>query len=114
MKKAPYTFHEAANLSEQFKHIIGKSFAPGSSFTIQCVAIAPFDQFNKNRFLNFYFLLNDEKSALDIDYKGLLYDVLIIGRSITEEFDFVQEDIGSWLSANQCFALQNAEIGSHL
>ena len=100
MKDAPYTLPEAEKLCTQFQYLVGKPFSKGSDAVISCVAIAPFDQNSKNRFTIFYLLFDDAETALQHEYKGLLYDVLVIASPPQDRNDLLQEDIYTWVSKN--------------
>ncbi len=100
MKRAPYTLPEAEKLCTEFQHLVGKRFNKDNDTTITCVAIAPFDQNSKNRFTIFYLLFDDAETALSHEYKGLLYDVIVIASSPQDRNDLFQEDICTWTSVN--------------
>ena len=100
MKTAPYTLTEAEKLCTEYQYLVGKPFKKESDATITCVAIAPFDQNSKNRFTIFYLLFDDAETALSHEYKGLLYDVVVIASSPQDRNDLHQEDICTWAAAN--------------
>ena len=100
MKQAPYTLPEAEKLCTQFQYLIGKPFSKDSDAIISCVAIAPFDQNSKNRFTIFYLLFDDAETALQHEYKGLLYDVIVIASSPQDRNELHQDDIHAWVSNN--------------
>ncbi len=101
MKKAPYSLKEAQQLCCDYQYLEGQPFENGSNSIIERVTITPFDEINKQRFLIFYFLFNNAESALAQDYRGLLFDVLVIARSVNDEHELLQEDIITWLTANK-------------
>ncbi len=100
MKTAPYTLPEAEKLCTEYQYLVGKPYGKDSDATISCVAIAPFDQNSKNRFTIFYLLFDDAETALSHEYKGLLYDVIVIASSPQDRNDLHQEDIYTWTHAN--------------
>jgi len=100
MKTAPYTLPEAEKLCTEYQYLVGKPFAKDSDATITCVAIAPFDRNSKNRFTIFYLLFDDAETALSHEYKGLLYDVIVIASSPHDRNDLHQEDIHTWTITN--------------
>lgn len=101
MKKAPYTLAEARELLSEYQYLLGQSFDREEKFVIDCVTIAPFEEAARQRFLIFYFLLNNAESALAQEYKGLLYHVLVIGRSKEDKHDLRHEELQMWLAENK-------------
>ena len=100
MKKAPYTLPEAEKLCTQYQHLVGKPFNKDNNAIISCVAIAPFDQNSKNRFTIFYLLFDDAETALQHEYKGLLYDVIVIASAPQDRNELHQDDIYTWVTKN--------------
>ena len=100
MKNAPYTLPEAEKLCTQYQHLVGKPFSKDNSAIVSCVAIAPFDQNSKNRFTIFYLLFDDAETALQHEYKGLLYDVIVIASAPQDRNELFQECIYTWVSKN--------------
>lgn len=100
MKRAPYTLQEAELLCNEYQYLVGRKFSPTSDLTIECVTVTPFDEINKKRFLIFYFLFNNAESALTQEYRGFLFDVLVIARSEYDEHDLLQEDLHTWIGEN--------------
>ena len=109
MKNAPYTLPEAEKLCTQFQYLVGKPFGDDSDAIISCVAIAPFDQNSKNRFTIFYLLFDDAETALQHEYKGLLYDVIVIASSPQDRNELHQDDIHTWVSKNMEFVSQRTD-----
>lgn len=97
MKRAPYSLPEAQRLCTDYSHLVGQPFGRGSDAIIESVVVAPFDEASRKRFLIFYFLFNNAESALSQEYKGLLFDVLVIARSVTDEHELQQLDLHAWL-----------------
>jgi tryptophanase len=110
MKSAPYNLSEAEKLCTQYQYLVGKPFGRDSNAIISCVAIAPFDQNSKNRFTIFYLLFDDAETALQHEYKGLLYDVIVIASSPTDKNDLHQDDIYTWVSKNMNSVNQRADL----
>ena len=100
MKKAPYSLPEAEKLCQEYQFLVGQSFASDSNAVIECVTITPFDEISKKRFLIYYFLFNNAQSALAHEYKGLLYDIIVIARSVEDEHELLQEDLYTWTDEN--------------
>ena len=113
MKTAPYTLPEAEKLCTEYQYLVGKPFSKASDAVITCVAIAPFDQNSKNRFTIFYLLFDDAETALSHEYKGLLYDVIVIASSPQDRNDLHQEDICTWTNANAEILAGRAKAMSH-
>lgn len=96
--KIPYSIQEAEKLCNDFQYLIGTQLA-GTNATITDVVITPFDENNKYRFFLYYVLLdNNSKEALNQDYKGLLFDVVIIAKTPNE--DTIHQDLYTWLGNN--------------
>ena len=112
MKSAPYTLPEAEKLCTQYQYLVGKPFDKDSDAVISCVAIAPFDQNSKNRFTIFYLLFDDAETALQHEYKGLLYDVIVIASSPNDRNDLHQDDIYTWVSKNVSTVNQRADVSA--
>ena len=100
MKKAPYSLSEAEKLCQEYQFLVGRSFASDSNAVIECVTISPFDEISRKRFLIYYFLFNNAQSALAHEYKGLLYDIIVIARSVEDEHELLQEDLHTWTEEN--------------
>lgn len=102
MKHTPFTLGEARKLCNEIQHITGQRFDPATPEigNIECVAVAPFDLQNKKQFLLYYLLTDDANKALEEEYHGLLYDVIVIARSEDIHTDIVQYDIYTWLEKN--------------
>lgn len=102
MKHIPYGLNDARQLCNKLQHIIGMTFDPElpEMGPVECVAVSPFDQNNKKRFLLFYLLTDDAEKALEAEYLGLLYDVIVIARSSEILTDIMQYDLETWTSKN--------------
>ena len=110
MKKAPYSLLEAERLRLDYQSLIGKSFASDSNAVIECVTISPFDEISRERFLIYYFLFDNAESALTHEYKGLLYDIIVIARSLEDEHELLQADLYTWINENAPATDDNTEI----
>ena len=94
----PLTHEQAKKLCEQYQYIVGASL-DGSSSTIEAVLVTPFDQLSKERFFSYYLILDERGlEAILKEYRGFLFDVLIIAR--TNGGDLIKEDLSNWLAAN--------------
>jgi len=103
MKQPPYSLEEAMKICSEYNYLAGHAFDPSMPInsTIDRVAVVPFDEVNKRRFLIYYLLFNDAQSALTHEYKGLLYDVLVIARSTEDENEMLHESLYPWLDKNK-------------
>lgn len=103
MQHLPYTLSEAESLCEKLQHLVGYTFDPSNSSigNVEAIAVSPFDQPNKKKFLLYYMLCCDLKKSLHEEYKGLLYDVIVIARSLDDANELVQYDIETWLGKNK-------------
>ncbi len=109
MNKAPYTLSEAQKISREYQHLIGHVFDAGKNTLIDCVAVSPFDQVNKNRFLIYYLLFDDAHIALQQDYNGMLFDVVVIAGASNGD-EMVHDDIHTWLVRNGALLCQPVNI----
>jgi len=110
MKKAPYLLSDAEKLCGEYQYLVGQSFAKKGDTVIECVTIVPFDEVSKKRFLIFYYLFNNAESALSQEYKGLLYDILVIARSVSDEHELLQEDLYTWVTQNKSLIGHDSEV----
>lgn len=101
MRQAPYSLTEAQNLCAEYQYLCGQAFSAGNAAVIENVIIAPYDEMSRKRFLIFYFLFNNAEKALAQEYKGLLFDVLVIGRSVVDEHELLQADLCTWLAEHK-------------
>jgi hypothetical protein len=101
MSTSPYSLQEARELCEQYQYLAGQPFSAGGNTVIENVIICPFDEASRKRFLIYYFLFNNAEKALWQEFKGLLFDVLVIGRSVVDEHELLQEDLATWLAENK-------------
>ncbi len=102
MKHIPYTLNDAKQLCNELQHIVGMTFDPAlpEMGVIECVAVPPFDLSNKKQFLLYYLLSDDAEKALETEYHGLIYDVIVIARSSEILSDLMQYDLDTWLAKN--------------
>ena len=111
MKQPPYSLSEAEEFCKEFQHLTGQRFDAEINASIDCVAVAPFDQVNKNRFIIYYLLFDDANIALQQDYNGLLFDVLIIAGA-KEGQEMLHESLSEWLAKNKSLPCQAIQITS--
>lgn len=106
MNQAPYSLKEAQQICADYTYLVGQPFGTDSDAIIEKVTVTPFDEASKKRFLIFYFLLGNAESALTQEYKGLLFDILVIARSTSDQHDLQQEELATWLATNKGLKLQ--------
>lgn len=101
MPRTPLTLLQAEKLSQDFQHLKGQVFSNEYALaaTIESVAIAPYDDINKYIFVLAYREHNDPEEALKL-YKGPLFDVLILGRLVSDRVQVVYRDLASYLLEN--------------
>ena len=112
MKSPPFSLAEAKKICAEYQHLVGQQFDPNHTSTIDCIAVAPFDQVNKSRFIIFYLLFEDADLALTNEYKGLLFDVIVIAGS-SEKRELQHEDITAWLSKSKGPKEQKTDVAVH-
>jgi hypothetical protein len=115
MLRMPYSLDQAQSLCEKLQHLVGRSFDLHSSQygKIECVAVSPFDNNSKKTFLLNYLLCDNAEKALKEDYKGLLFDVVVIARAADDPMELIQEDVASWIKKNN-FIVADAPIPSEM
>ena len=95
---APYTYTQAQKLVEDYQHLIGTSL-DGSSTIIESLSITPFDEASKQRFFLYYLIMdNGGQEAILKEYKGFLFDIIIMARDINGEL--IKEELGTWVNKN--------------
>jgi hypothetical protein len=110
MKKAPYSLAEAEKLCEEYSSLVGSPFVRDGNAVIECVTMVPFDEIGRKRFLIYYFLFNNAQSVLAHEYKGLLYDIIVIARSVEDEHELLHEDLYTWLKDNSGEVNDNSDV----
>ncbi|MBC7555009.1 MAG: hypothetical protein H7257_13655 [Taibaiella sp.] len=93
----PYSYHEAEELCGRFKYLCGTSF--GERALIENIVIAPFDSNYKQRFFVYYLLFDNDAVAALEEYKGSLYDVMVIARC--DDGELAYESLHSWVQRNK-------------
>jgi hypothetical protein len=99
MKKAPYNFKEAVQLCTDFKHLVGERFQKDDHAMIDEIAVVPFDELNKKKFIVFYHLINDAVTALNHEYRGLLFDVMVLA-TYPDKCDLLYKELHDWTIEN--------------
>ncbi|MCW3122505.1 MAG: hypothetical protein JWQ38_1997 [Flavipsychrobacter sp.] len=111
MTTTPYSLSDAEKICKEFQHLTGQYFDNSRQSTIDCIAVAPFDQSNKNRFIIYYLLFDDAHIALRQDYQGLLFDVIVIAGA-KDGSEMLHESIDVWLAKNKKLHCQVMEVTS--
>jgi hypothetical protein len=109
MNKSPYSLADAQKICANYQHLVGQRFDLNHSSVIDCVLVAPFDQINKSRFIIYYLLFEDADLALTNEYKGLLFDVILIAGA-TEKVELMHEDLFTWVSKNNPAHLELQQV----
>lgn len=107
----PFFLEEATSICNEYKKYIGLPLRlqDNNSPIIECVTITPFDLINKEKFILYYLLFDDHiQAAQALNYKGFLYDIVVIARSANDELEHT--DLSSWLSKNQPNFVPNNDI----
>lgn len=97
--QAPYSLEEAEVLCQEFQCLIGKAFEAGKELIIKDLVVAPYSQTSKMRFLMCYVLFDDPRTALEYDYAGSRYEVLVLAGTPGQE-DMFHEPLDIWLGKN--------------
>ncbi len=94
----PYSLEQAKYLSSVYRSLIGTRFDADKS-QIEDVLIIPFDQASKQRFILYYMVMSqDAQDVVLEEYKGFLFDILVISRNATGEV--VYKELSGYLAAN--------------
>lgn len=92
---------QAQIVCSDYQYLIGNHIKKGwkTLAVIEQVIVAPFDDFNKHRFLEEYKKTHDSISALDF-YQGQIYDIMIVGKYILNPHDIYTCDLRKYLTDN--------------
>jgi hypothetical protein len=99
MKQAPYSLEEAEILCQEFQSLIGSPFESGDKAIIKNVVVSPYSNNSRKRFLMCYLLFDDARKALEYEFDGIRYDVLILAGTPGEE-DLRHEALDIWINKN--------------
>ena len=94
MDPKPFTIEEAAEICEDFEDLIDTEFKIGTSplLLVVHVSIAPFQEADKNSFVEAYSQTKDSQAALN-GYPGNDYDVILITAEADNETSYSYMDI---------------------
>ena len=94
----PYSLEQAKHLQSRYKGCIGAAFEESRTVLIDDIAVVPFEQASRQRFLLYYMVVGKKAQEQILqEYKGLLFDVLIIARN--ERGELIYRDLCSYFSA---------------
>lgn len=86
------SFEDATALCQNYQYLVGNQIVKGrrNIATVKAVVIAPYDNFNKFRFLEEYKRTKRVENSLQF-YDGFLYDILLISEPLQGSDIFVCE-----------------------
>lgn len=101
MPRTPLTLPQAEKLRDDFEYLKGQVFNNEYALaaTIESVTVTPYDDVNKYIFVLAYREHGNAEEALKL-YKGPLYDVMILGRLVSDRVQVVYRDLASYLLEN--------------
>ena len=97
MTRHPLTLAQATALCENHNHLIGRRFDRTGSATIECLAIAPFDDINQHILMSQLREMEDYNGALQ-NYGGCLFEVIVIARSPEVGAQFLYKRLRDYLT----------------
>jgi hypothetical protein len=98
MNRQPLNRKEAEELCESYRWLVGRRFNtdPEDTTTVECVAVAPYDDINKYIFIAQYKDCQDVAKALNL-YEGEVFDVVVIAQVISERIKVLVTDLRTYL-----------------
>jgi hypothetical protein len=108
----PYSLEQAKYLQNLYKGFIGAEFEENRNVLVEEIAIVPFEQVSRQRFILYYMVVGKQAQAQVLqEYKGLLFDILLIARN--ERGELIHKDLCSYLASGSqpSFSLENADAG---
>ena len=94
----PYSLEQAKYLSSIYRGLVGTRFDADKS-VVEDVLIIPFDQASKQRFILYYMVMSqDAQDVVLEEYKGFLFDILVISRNTTGDINY--KELSAYLEAN--------------
>lgn len=98
---APFSFAEAEEIAEDFEDLVDTEFTlpevGQSVFLVDAVAVCPFGNEERERFLTAYYNSKDALAALD-GYPGPDYDVLLLLSDADDETNYSFIDIRAFVA----------------
>ena len=77
----PYSLEQAQYLFSMFKNVAGTEFEE-KDVLVEDIAVVPFDQSSRQRFILYYMVMGaDAQETVLQEYKGFLFDVIVIARN---------------------------------
>ena len=99
MKVPPYSLNEAIELCADYQFLSGRNFDNTDSI-IRHIVVAPFDEESKEIFLLYFRIVQDSTTILTEVYSGMLFDILVIGKSVVDQNEVAHQSLHSWWQAN--------------
>lgn len=103
LKPLYFTLEQATEICEDFEDLIDTEFTyrsqPPIKLVIDHVAITPYEQRDKEAFVESYVASGDPAAALN-EYNGDKYDVLILAQNANDPNDIVVMDIRQYIEQN--------------
>lgn len=109
----PYSLEQAKYLQNLYKGFIGAEFEENRNVLVEEIAIVPFEQVSRQRFILYYMVVGKQAQAQVLqEYKGLLFDILLVARN--ERGELIHKDLCSYLGAGRqdVFSDNNMLAGS--
>src|SRR5687767_1295864 len=97
MTRHPLTLTQATALCEKYHHLKGQRFGNKTSTTIECLAIAPFDDINQHILMSQLEDVTDYDQALR-SYEGCLFDVILIAGCPGNTARFMYKRLNDYLT----------------
>lgn len=94
----PYSLEQAKYLQNLYRGFIGAEFEENRNVLVEEIAIVPFEQVSRQRFILYYMVVGKQAQAQVLqEYKGLLFDILLVARN--ERGELIHKDLCSYLAA---------------
>lgn len=94
----PYSLEQARYLQENYKGFVGAEFDE-RHVLVEDIAIVPFDQASRQRFILYYMVMGRQAQEIVLqEYKGLLFDVMVIARN--DSGGVVHKDLASYICSS--------------
>lgn len=96
----PYSLEQAKYLQNLYRGFIGAEFEENRNVLVEEIAIVPFEQVSRQRFILYYMVVGRQAQAQVLqEYKGLLFDILLVARN--ERGELIHKDLCSYLAAGR-------------
>ena len=86
----PFTIEEATEICEDFEDLKDTEFNINASteYLVHDVVISPFNQVDKQKFIDNYFATKDSVKSLS-SYTGAEFDVILFAYDVADETDYI-------------------------